>query len=97
MKYVQIARDYYWFYGIICVNLLSPLAIAEWIEIVGSMVQNWNSMSPLAIAEWIEIEAYCSSCKVSVSPLAIAEWIEISVMGNSPKTHMVSASDSGVD
>ena len=32
MKYVQIARDYYWFYGIICVNLLSPLAIAEWIE-----------------------------------------------------------------
>ena len=34
MKYVQIARDYYWFYGIICVKLLSPLAIAEWIEIV---------------------------------------------------------------
>ena len=32
MKYVQIARDYYWFYGIICVKLLSPLAIAEWIE-----------------------------------------------------------------
>ena len=34
MKCVQIAHDYCWLYGIICANLLSPLAIAEWIEIV---------------------------------------------------------------
>lgn len=33
MKCVQIAHDYCWLYGIICANLLSPLAIAEWIEI----------------------------------------------------------------
>ena len=32
MKCVQIAHDYCWLYGIICANLLSPLAIAEWIE-----------------------------------------------------------------
>ena len=42
MKYVQIARDYYWFYGIICVKLLSPLAIAEWIEISGAVADNMD-------------------------------------------------------
>ena len=55
MKYVQIARDYYWFYGIICVNLLSPLAIAEWIEIKQQLVRGETMASPLAIAEWIEM------------------------------------------
>ena len=33
MKYMQNTHDYYWLYGIICVNLQSLLAIAEWIEI----------------------------------------------------------------
>ena len=55
MKYVQIARDYYWFYGIICVNLLSPLAIAEWIEINSISAETFKARSPLAIAEWIEM------------------------------------------
>ena len=55
MKYVQIARDYYWFYGIICVKLLSPLAIAEWIEMAYISGNRKNWWSPLAIAEWIEI------------------------------------------
>ena len=34
MKYMQNTHDYYWLYGIICVNLQSLLAIAEWIEIL---------------------------------------------------------------
>ena len=34
MKYMQNTHDYYWLYGIICVNLQSLLAIAEWIEII---------------------------------------------------------------
>ena len=70
MKYVQIARDYYWFYGIICVNLLSPLAIAEWIEILYVMVLIGPVSSPLAIAEWIEINvvhSFQSSNAVSAS------------------------------
>lgn len=33
MKYMQNTHDYYWLYGIICVNLQSLLAIVEWIEI----------------------------------------------------------------
>ena len=36
MKYMQNTHDYYWLYGIICVNLQSLLAIAEWIEILYS-------------------------------------------------------------
>ena len=32
MKYMQNTHDYYWLYGIICVNLQSLLAIVEWIE-----------------------------------------------------------------
>lgn len=36
MKCVQIVHDYCWLYGIICANLLSPLAIAEWIEMMAS-------------------------------------------------------------
>ena len=31
---MQNTHDYYWLYGIICVNLQSLLAIAEWIEIL---------------------------------------------------------------
>ena len=30
---MQNTHDYYWLYGIICVNLQYLLAIAEWIEI----------------------------------------------------------------
>ena len=33
MRYMQNTHDYYWLYGIICVNLQSLLAIVEWIEI----------------------------------------------------------------
>lgn len=33
MKCVQIAHDYCGLYGVICASLLSPLAMAEWIEI----------------------------------------------------------------
>lgn len=33
MKNVQNAYNYCWLYGIIYAKLLSPLAIAEWIEI----------------------------------------------------------------
>lgn len=33
MKYMQNTHDYYWLYGIICVNLQSLLAIVEGIEI----------------------------------------------------------------
>ena len=29
---MQNTHDYYWLYGIICVNLQSLLAIVEWIE-----------------------------------------------------------------
>ena len=34
---------------------MSPLAIAEWIEIMGIFCFITVIMSPLAIAEWIEI------------------------------------------
>ena len=30
---MQIAHDYCGLYGVICASLLSPLAMAEWIEI----------------------------------------------------------------
>ena len=33
MKYMQNTHDYYWLYGIICVNLQSLLAIVDGIEI----------------------------------------------------------------
>lgn len=36
MKCVQIAHDYCGLYGVICASLLSPLAMAEWIEIVAT-------------------------------------------------------------
>ena len=56
MKYVQIAHDYCGLYGVICASLLSPLAMAEWIEI-GNSIRNFltRRVSPLAMAEWIEI------------------------------------------
>lgn len=37
MKYMQNTHDYYWLYGIICVNLQSLLAIVEWIEMTSTM------------------------------------------------------------
>ena len=55
MKYMQNTHDYYWLYGIICVNLQSLLAIAEWIEISSEPGQGSQKVSLLAIAEWIEI------------------------------------------
>ena len=52
---MQNTHDYYWLYGIICVNLQSLLAIAEWIEISSEPGQGSQKVSLLAIAEWIEI------------------------------------------
>ena len=98
MKYVQIARDYYWFYGIICVKLLSPLAIAEWIEIPSAFFPSLTFVSPLAIAEWIEIPVPpLPLATPRSSPLAIAEWIEILDNLHDRSARPVSASDSGVD
>ena len=55
MKCVQIAHDYCGLYGVICASLLSPLAMAEWIEITYIPVSDTGQQSPLAMAEWIEI------------------------------------------
>ena len=55
MKYMQNTHDYYWLYGIICVNLQSLLAIAEWIEMQRLRKMHHRKKSLLAIAEWIEI------------------------------------------
>ena len=52
---MQNTHDYYWLYGIICVNLQSLLAIAEWIEIPRIQKKTDGIRSLLAIAEWIEI------------------------------------------
>ena len=52
---MQNTHDYYWLYGIICVNLQSLLAIAEWIEIQEIWKALFSLVSLLAIAEWIEI------------------------------------------
>ena len=55
MKYVQIAHDYCGLYGVICASLLSPLAMAEWIEIQQMKKKSRNKKSPLAMAERNEI------------------------------------------
>ena len=55
MKYMQNTHDYYWLYGIICVNLQSLLAIVEWIEIFHCTFSLPSPRSLLAIVEWIEI------------------------------------------
>ena len=52
---MQNTHDYYWLYGIICVNLQSLLAIAEWIEMHRDGAVGKHNSSLLAIAEWIEI------------------------------------------
>ena len=57
MKCVQIAHDYCGLYGVICASLLSPLAMAEWIEIIAGRQLTQPHESPLAMAEWIEIVA----------------------------------------
>ena len=41
--------------GIYCKKLLSPLARAEWIEIIWTELSASLSGSPLARAEWIEM------------------------------------------
>ena len=57
MKYVQIAHDHCGLYGVICASLLSPLAMAEWIEIfLYHQSGKQDFPSPLAMAEWIEIK-----------------------------------------
>ena len=60
-------------------TLMSPLAMAEWIEIlIIASNQKRPGMSPLAMAEWIEIQGRAVSPALSMgSPLAMAEWIEI--------------------
>ena len=35
---------------------LSPLAMAEWIEIIITQIKETEYLSPLAMAEWIEIQ-----------------------------------------
>ena len=75
MKYVQIAHDYCGLYGVICASLLSPLAMAEWIEINLAPLACATPTSPLAMAEWIEISHPNHSRHSHQSPLA--EWIEI--------------------
>ena len=70
MKYMQNTHDYYWLYGIICVNLQSLLAIAEWIEIPRIQKKTDGIRSLLAIAEWIEIlysAKFMKLCIVSAS------------------------------
>ena len=52
---MQNTHDYYWLYGIICVNLQSLLAIVEWIEISTGRNSTELKRSLLAIVEWIEI------------------------------------------
>ncbi len=49
MKYMQNTHDYYWLYGIICVNLQSLLAIAEWIEI--PQIQNYHPMISVSASD----------------------------------------------
>ncbi len=45
-------------------NRLSPLAMAEWIEILLCRIgTNKNIRSPLAMAEWIEISKFNRSTK----------------------------------
>ena len=76
----------------------SPLAMAEWIEILISYTDGGNPCpSPLAMAEWIEIFVNLARAVLKASPLAMAEWIEIG--GNCLQCQCpgVSASDGGVD
>ena len=76
---------------------MSPLAIAEWIEIRREKDTRGVGKSPLAIAEWIEINNGDMRVKNELSPLAIAEWIEIGYSVIIRAVRSVSASDSGVD
>ena len=98
MKYVQIAHDYCGLYGVICASLLSPLAMAEWIEIfLYHQSGKQDFPSPLAMAEWIEIPIVWINSSQELSPLAMAEWIEIKHHIWTIASSMVSASDSRVD
>ena len=68
-------------------DFVSPLAMAEWIEICGFFtLSSGFGMSPLAMAEWIEITAFPTALIPFLSPLAMAEWIEISRISK-PKLH----------
>ena len=37
-------------------KVTSPLAMAEWIEMIGTIQKTKTPLSPLAMAEWIEIK-----------------------------------------
>ena len=56
---------------------MSPLAMAEWIEIISIYLEDLSSGSPLAMAEWIEMGKARTDPLLGMSPLARAEWIEI--------------------
>ena len=76
----------------------SPLAMAEWIEILMPIPVILPPLSPLAMAEWIEIlKINQPLCQHLMSPLAMAEWIEIYFTNLERSSCMVSASDGGVD
>ena len=77
---------------------MSPLAMAEWIEIPMSCPTRTLGRSPLAMAEWIEIITGETVPLLNVaSPLAMAEWIEIIDKAWEDAVKEVSASDGGVD
>ena len=75
----------------------SPLAMAEWIEILVYRLPARLFPSPLAMAEWIEIDLQKELYQVFKSPLAMAEWIEIFSGTFLFRDRIVSASDGGVD
>ena len=70
-----------WIENLNCITfgnmILSPLAMAEWIEINVTGIHSPPYLSPLAMAEWIEILNCFNFGTMILSPLAMAEWIEI--------------------
>ena len=76
---------------------MSPLAMAEWIEIAKVNPEYKFHESPLAMAEWIEMVIPEILILMIMSPLAMAEWIEMSMPEPLGTPSPVSASDGGVD
>ena len=78
MKCVQIAYDYCWLYGVICASLLSPLAMAEWIEIECKPLR--CHCFPVSASDggvdWNSLVLNHGIVVFRSSP-AISEWIEI--------------------
>ena len=60
-------------------DIMSPLAMAEWIEIPTYLLMYPLIRSPLAMAEWIEMLHRLYHFLIHLSPLAMAEWIEIPI------------------